>query len=75
MKVKRTERRKTQRHSESFKTVEERDAFIARKFPVLMPGRKPGYFDTPAGVSVSVWMTRVLWNEPLESPSERPLPK
>jgi hypothetical protein len=70
MKLKRTERRRMQRHSESFENVEERDAFIARKFPVLMPGRKPGYFATPAGGSVAVWMTRVLWSEPLERAAE-----
>ena len=66
MKLKRTERRKMQRHSESFKNIEERDEFIARKFPILMRGKKPGYFATPSGGKVAVWMTRVLWTEPLE---------
>jgi hypothetical protein len=64
MKLKRLERRKMRRHSESFKNTEERDAFLAEKFPVLIPAKKSGYFATPNGVTVAVWMTRVLWSEP-----------
>lgn len=70
MKLKRTERRKMQRYSESFENTEERDAFIARKFPILMRGKKPGYFATPGGGKVAVWMTRVLWSEPMEPASD-----
>ena len=70
MKRKRTERRKKQRYSESFNNVEERDAFLARKFPVLMPGKRAGYFATPNGHTVTVWMTRVLWSEPLTQAAE-----
>ena len=66
MKLKRTERRKMQRHSESFKNIEERDEFIAKKFPILMRSKKPGYFATPEGGKVAVWMTRVLWSEPIK---------
>ena len=64
MKLKRKERRKMKRHSESFKDIEERDAFLAQKFPVLLPAKKSGYFATPDGATVAVWMTRVLWSEP-----------
>jgi hypothetical protein len=70
MKRQRTERRKNQRHSESFKDIEERDQFIAQRFPILMRGKKAGYFSTPEGVTVSVWMTKVLWTEPLKHASE-----
>ena len=66
MKLKRVERRKMKRYSESFKNTEERDAFLASKFPVLIRGEKPGYFATPAGGKVAIWMTRVLWSEPQE---------
>ena len=67
MKLARTERRKKQRYSESFSSIEERDRFIAQRFPILMRSKKAGYFATPDGVTVSVWMTRVLWSEPLSS--------
>ena len=70
MKLNRLERRKMQRHSALFKNIEERDEFIARKFPILMRGKKPGYFATPNGAKVAVWMTRVLWSEPLETATE-----
>lgn len=70
MKLSRKERRKKQRFSESFKNVEERDQFIAQKFPILVPGKKAGYFATPDGTSVTVWMTKVLWSEPLNHAAE-----
>jgi len=67
MKIKRVERRKAKRHSESFANIEERDAFIAKKFPILKPDKRSGYFSTPNGVKVSVWMSKVLWAEPVSA--------
>ena len=62
------ERRRMQRHSKTFATIEERDRFLASSFPKLLADKRTGYFVTPEGNRVTVWNSRVVWSTPLQQP-------
>jgi|GEM_PF-6659742 len=59
-------RRKMRRHRHVFESLEERDKFLAEKFPNLKPA-KPGIYVLENGGKLSVWSHTVVWSEPYES--------
>jgi hypothetical protein len=60
------DRRKMRRHRRSFQSLEERDGFLAEKFPNLKLG-KAGIYRLEHGGKLTVWSHTVLWSEPHES--------
>jgi hypothetical protein len=69
--MKTIEKRKMQRKSRSFASIEERDRFIAESFPGLAPAKKAGYFVTASGGKLSVWNEKVIWSEPLSASTQK----
>ena len=65
MKHGKTDRRKMRRRRIVFKTIEERDRFLAETFPALKFERA-GIYQLEHGGKLRVWLHTVMWTEPQE---------
>lgn len=68
--MRKLEKRRSQRHSQTFTTIEERDRFLDERFPNLVVNGRPGFFRSATGTSVRVWYNRVIWQEPTPDAAE-----
>lgn len=66
MKYAKGDRRKMRRHRAVFDSTEERDRFLAEKFPDLKLD-KASVYKLDHGGQLSVWLHTVVWTEPYGS--------